>query len=411
MYESSWYDSGQLVPDQVTPASDELPLVDGTASAGISTSYSRGDHIHPLNVTTSVPISDSASGSVGSVNSYARSDHSHPLNITTTISPQDSASGSVGTTNSYARSDHSHPINVETNASIVPIVNGVGANRTSAYYARHDHVHPQQLTYNNDITATKFIKTGGNNQQILLANGDTKPIINVSRQYTITSLIKYIKLSYALYFGTDTTRTCELWAQMTSWSNQTTIEYTNSGSITEPITDILTSEPVDQLPTDYTSLISFTPNLQFDDKTNNYAPFTQNDIMQINPASDNFNDGLRISRTVQNTGSAAIQLGCSRTTNIGKIAGQWSIYSPQSNKVNIPLGFKIALASDANDNTRGLQISVDGNTLTFNGSVIAGTGATNGQVMARVGDEGGFFSSGANICWRAHPLTQGSVPP
>ncbi|KAA6377073.1 MAG: hypothetical protein EZS28_027402, partial [Streblomastix strix] len=78
MYESSWYNSGQLVPDQVTPASDELPLVDGTASAGISTSYSRGDHIHP-----------------------------------------------------------------------------------------------QQLTYDNDITATKFIKTGGTNQQILLAKGDT----------------------------------------------------------------------------------------------------------------------------------------------------------------------------------------------------------------------------------------------
>ncbi|KAA6357524.1 MAG: hypothetical protein EZS28_046949, partial [Streblomastix strix] len=51
MYESSWYDSGQLVPDQVTPASDELPLVNGTASAGISTSYSRGDHVHPQQLT------------------------------------------------------------------------------------------------------------------------------------------------------------------------------------------------------------------------------------------------------------------------------------------------------------------------------------------------------------------------
>ncbi|KAA6356319.1 MAG: hypothetical protein EZS28_048154, partial [Streblomastix strix] len=30
MYESEWYDSGQLVPDQVTPASDELPIINAT---------------------------------------------------------------------------------------------------------------------------------------------------------------------------------------------------------------------------------------------------------------------------------------------------------------------------------------------------------------------------------------------
>ncbi|KAA6310271.1 MAG: hypothetical protein EZS28_056341, partial [Streblomastix strix] len=80
----------------------------------------------------------------------------------------------------------------------------------------------------------------------------------------------------------------------------------------------------------------------------------------------------------------------------------------------------------AEDITRGLQISADGNTLSFNGSVIAGAGATNGATNGSVnysagnpilwgtnsvGNEGGFYSSGANICWRAHPLTQGSVPP
>ncbi|KAA6364109.1 MAG: hypothetical protein EZS28_040364 [Streblomastix strix] len=139
-----------------------------------STEYSRGDHVHPLNVTSTIPISDSASGSVGTDNYYARSDHSHPINITTTIPPQDSASGSVDSTNYYARNDHSHPINVETNASNIPIVNGVGANGTSAFYARQDHVHPQQLTYDGNVTATKFIKTGGTSTDILLADGSTK---------------------------------------------------------------------------------------------------------------------------------------------------------------------------------------------------------------------------------------------
>ncbi|KAA6361774.1 MAG: hypothetical protein EZS28_042700, partial [Streblomastix strix] len=185
MFDQNWYNSGDIVPDQVTPAGDATPLSDGIATAGISTEYSRGDHVHPLNVTTTIPISDSASGSVGTANYYARSDHSHPINITTTIPPQDSADGSVGTTNYYARNDHSHPINVETNASNIPIVNGVGANGSSAFYARQDHVYPQQLTYDGNVTATKFIKTGGLATEVLCANGDTTTIDSkLSRTYS-----------------------------------------------------------------------------------------------------------------------------------------------------------------------------------------------------------------------------------
>ncbi|KAA6368982.1 MAG: hypothetical protein EZS28_035492, partial [Streblomastix strix] len=178
MFDSNWYNSGDILPDQVTPASDSTPLSDDTGTAGISTEYSRGDHVHPLNITSTKPPSDSASGSVGTTNYYARNDDSYPLNIITSISPQDSASGSVGTTNYYARSDHSHPINVETNASNIPIVNGVGANGSSAFYARHDHVHPQQLTYDGNVIATKFIKAGGTASEVLCANGDTTTIAN-----------------------------------------------------------------------------------------------------------------------------------------------------------------------------------------------------------------------------------------
>ncbi|KAA6372956.1 MAG: hypothetical protein EZS28_031517, partial [Streblomastix strix] len=186
MYDADWYNSGDVVLDQVTPASDATALIDsGTGVVGTSTEYSRGDHVHPLNITSTIPSSDSASGSVGTANYYARSDHSHPLNITQTIPSQDSASGAVGTANYYTRSDHSHPINVETNASNIPIVNGVGANGTSAYYARHDHVHPQQLKYDGNITATKFIKTGGLLTEMLCANGDTTTLDNkLSRTYS-----------------------------------------------------------------------------------------------------------------------------------------------------------------------------------------------------------------------------------
>ncbi|KAA6371299.1 MAG: hypothetical protein EZS28_033174, partial [Streblomastix strix] len=156
MYDQSWYNSGDIVPDQVTPASDAIPLVEsGTGVAGTSTDK------------------DTSVGIVGQASSYARSDHQHPILTVSTIPVSDSADGSYGTVDSYARNDQSHPINVQTNASIIPIVNGVGNNDTSAYQSRHDHVHPQQLTYDGKVTATKFIKAGGLSTQLLLANGDT----------------------------------------------------------------------------------------------------------------------------------------------------------------------------------------------------------------------------------------------
>ncbi|KAA6375914.1 MAG: hypothetical protein EZS28_028559 [Streblomastix strix] len=101
---------------------------------------------------------DTANVTDGTAVNYARNDHLHPLNITTTLPLYDSASGYVDTANYYARNDHLYPINVETNALNIPIVNGVGANGSSAYYARQDHVHPQQLTYDGNVTATKFDK-------------------------------------------------------------------------------------------------------------------------------------------------------------------------------------------------------------------------------------------------------------
>lgn len=46
-----WLDTGTPVPDQLTPASNATPLVDGGASAGQSNEYARGDHRHPTDTT------------------------------------------------------------------------------------------------------------------------------------------------------------------------------------------------------------------------------------------------------------------------------------------------------------------------------------------------------------------------
>ncbi|KAA6374596.1 MAG: hypothetical protein EZS28_029877, partial [Streblomastix strix] len=112
-------------------------------------------------------------------------------------------------------------------------------------------------------------------------------------------------------------------------------------------------------------------------------------------------------------------------SNTGYIDNQWLVGTSSSDAYN-PLGFTIVKAGQENQADRGLMISADGNTLTFNGSVIAGTGATsgasNGSVNYSAGNpilwgvnsvdtNGGFYSNGTNICWRARPITLGSIPP
>ncbi|KAA6356142.1 MAG: hypothetical protein EZS28_048331 [Streblomastix strix] len=183
MYDTNWFNSGQVVLDQVSPASDTVPLVDNdVGTAGISTEYARGDHQHPLQVSSVLPQSDTAQGEAGTANTYARSDHIHHVNLSNDVPLKDSETRTAGTTNIYASSTHQHPHNVDPSDANVPLVIvAAAAGGSSDYYCRNDHVHPQQLTFDGNITATKFTKTGGTVNDILLANGDTKKI-SISKQ-------------------------------------------------------------------------------------------------------------------------------------------------------------------------------------------------------------------------------------
>ncbi|KAA6398675.1 MAG: hypothetical protein EZS28_005801 [Streblomastix strix] len=476
MYDQNWYNSGDIVPDQITPASDANPQPDGTVTAGISSEYSRGDHVHPLNITTTIPISDSVSGS-------------------------------VGTTNYYARNNHSYPINVETNASNIPIVNGVGANGTAAFYARQDHVHLQQLTYDGNVTTTKFINAGGTSNDILLADGTTRQSSLAGRQYQVIYPQQYVKLctfialntstdnsikfkintragfgqiqfnqywssgvgisryqylfiptlatginsAWILYFNDVIDRYGELWCKIDEYTYNSYIYEAKVSAFQGNITDIFTTDGQEELPDDYSVIqqlfpnqysttmqinpiinvtfnegirISRTPtnlwsNILFDCDPNSIVGYIDNQWLigstgnnttnplgfiivkagqegsssglqinqygnelnfygkvnsgniQINPTADGNDDGLRISRADPiSTGNLSIQLGCSRTSTVGAIDGQWSIFTPPSSSTNNPQSFVIAVSSQAGDNTRGLQISADGNTLTFNGRVL-----------------------------------------
>ncbi|KAA6401972.1 MAG: hypothetical protein EZS28_002501 [Streblomastix strix] len=338
MYESAWYDSGQLVPDQVTPASYELPLVDGTASAGISTSYSRGDHVYL-----------------------------------------------------------------------------------------------QQLTYEGNVTATKFIKKGGTATQILLADGSNKSITDfntsvVPRAFQIDPADGIYWMCFAVLtipnftsngscgctMDINTTYVTDLFYQIklnlriqNGYNRR--FEAIQLGSVQ---TDFMICADTPE-----TSLI-----LRFYMKV-----FTNrgkiNGIVQINPTTTNYSQGIRISR---NAGGCGIYLGVDPNQTSGQIANQWAIYIPYSDYGQNPLGLTISLTGQENTANRGLRISADGNTLIFNGSVIAGAGATNGASngsvnysagnpilwgVNSVGTEGGFYSDGPKVYWRAKPVTLGAVPP
>ncbi|KAA6392851.1 MAG: hypothetical protein EZS28_011625 [Streblomastix strix] len=160
MYETDWYNSGDIVPDQVTPASDAIPsnsVVNG--KAGVSNEYARGDHQHPLQVSTFLPAKDTANGETGVANTYARSEHAHHVNL----------SNDVPLKNTRATTK---------------------ANGISDFYSKNDHDNPQQLTYDGNITATKFIKTGGTVIDTFLADGKTKKIIIPSANGTFNEGIR-----------------------------------------------------------------------------------------------------------------------------------------------------------------------------------------------------------------------------
>lgn len=46
-----WVATDEVVPDQMTPASNTTPLINGVASVGKENAYARGDHRHPTDTT------------------------------------------------------------------------------------------------------------------------------------------------------------------------------------------------------------------------------------------------------------------------------------------------------------------------------------------------------------------------
>ncbi|KAA6361186.1 MAG: hypothetical protein EZS28_043287, partial [Streblomastix strix] len=329
MYESAWYDSSQIVPDQVTPASDELPIVNGTAAAGNSTSCSRGDHVHP-----------------------------------------------------------------------------------------------QQLAYDNYITATKFIKTGGTTTQILLANGDTTTIDNkLSRTYNssaggwirlcnfpagasvgnpfiefkiysqynavqIIRLVPYytvngINTVYGIFTAPTRATTNYL---IDNGSNQLFHTHTGSGSsaiysayvriestnnITIVVSDqstYFTNRITEKLTQDVVTTVSSATQIPITQDLANSGII--NNMLQVNPTGrtyGTYNNGIRIGN--YNSEYSSLYLGCATTAINTTQSGQWEICKTNDNALTInPSSLRQA------DHGVGLSINSDSSIIKFNSNELVNVG-------------------------------------
>ncbi|KAA6392453.1 MAG: hypothetical protein EZS28_012018 [Streblomastix strix] len=398
MYDADWYNSGDIVPDQVTPASDATPLVDsGTSVAGTSTKYSHGDHKHPLQVSTVSPSKDTSVGEIGTLTTYARSDHTHHINLSSNVPLKDTGTGTAGTDNVYASATHYHSLYVNPSSVNVPLVNATAeANGTSDYYSRNDHVHSQQLTYTGPLTSTMFIKNGAQATDVLLANGDSKSITVIAGDGFVVKTGKTLQAAQdvLLHRGDDE-------------ESEDDNDYITRG--------VIYNQYVSKASPDTIIATSYVLN------AGNSTSFAgvKCGLVQIKPNGNNFNEGLRISRSSDSNYSATY-LACNQKSISGSLKNQWSI-------INTPTGeLRIGVSDQLLQDNKGLEISSDGNSLSFNGSVIAGageqSGASNGSINYSAGNpilqgvnsvdtNGGFYSDGPKVYWRAKPVTLGAVPP
>ncbi|KAA6379089.1 MAG: hypothetical protein EZS28_025384, partial [Streblomastix strix] len=315
--------------------------------------------------------------------------------------------------------------NVDPNAANVPLVNATAAAvGTSDFYSRNDHVHPQQLTYDGNITATKFIKTGGLATEILCANGDTTTIdsklsrtyngsaggwirlcnfpagasvgnpfieFKIYSQYNAVQTIKLvpyysvngitnvygiftapvrISTNYVIdsgvnqlfhnHSGSGTSAIYSAYIRLESSGGVTIVVSDQSTYYTNRITEILTQDVVQGVSNG--TQIPITYDLANGGIINN--------MLQVNPTGrtyGTYNNGIRIGN--YNSDYSSLYLGCSVSAINTTQTGQWEISKTNDNALTInPSSLRQA------DHSVGLSINSDSSIIKFNGNELVNVG-------------------------------------
>ncbi|KAA6376390.1 MAG: hypothetical protein EZS28_028083, partial [Streblomastix strix] len=210
-----------------------------------------------------------------------------------------------------------------------------------------------QLTYDGNVTATKFIKTGGLASEVLCANGDTTTLDNkLSRTYNGS--------------GGGWIRLCVFPAGASVSSPFIEFKVYNQYNAVQTIR-LVPYYTVNGINTVYGVFTAPTKvivqNYVLNAGSSTSFAGVKCGAIQINPTVNNFNEGIRIARsTISNY--SGIYLGCDPNSTTGTISGQWSIVNTYDGDFRIGVGEQLF-----NDN-QGLIISADGQTLTFNGRTL-----------------------------------------
>ena len=149
------------------------PAMDGTASAGSSDNYSRGDHIHPTDTSRQAKVTANGllkgDGDGGVSAAVAGTDYQAPLTAGTDYQIPLGSSGSTSLSGilkgngskvvtATAGTDYMSPISAYTST---PAMDGTGSAGSGTAYARGNHVHPTDTSRQAKITASGILKGDG----------------------------------------------------------------------------------------------------------------------------------------------------------------------------------------------------------------------------------------------------------
>lgn len=138
----SGYITASALPS-VPSASTTNPAMDGTASAGSSTSWSRGDHVHPHD-TSKADKATTLSG-YGITNAYTKTEVDGMIpTVPTNVSAFTNDAGYITASA------------VPDASSATPAMDGTGAAGSSNDYARADHVHPHDSSKQDALSTAQM---------------------------------------------------------------------------------------------------------------------------------------------------------------------------------------------------------------------------------------------------------------
>ncbi|KAA6376651.1 MAG: hypothetical protein EZS28_027822 [Streblomastix strix] len=350
------------------------------------------------------------------------------LELSTEPLMRDTGTATAGTSYVYSSATHQHPLNIDPTVANVPLVNATAAaNWSSDYYCRNDHVHPQQLTYDGNITATKFIKTGGLPTEILCANGDTTSIdsklsrtynsgsggyirlcvfptgtsigapyiqfqvqcstnamqtIDLVPNYSVNGIVSlygvftapsYVQPIYNVYYGADqllhthtgtySSAVYTAWIHMMSGSGNVTVTVSKQSSYWPTRVTEILTQDIVSSITGSQTQIPMSFNLGDGGIISN--------MLQVNPTDQNYtayNNGIRIGNN-NGDSTSSLYLGCIKTATNTTQSGLWEISKTSDKALTInPSSLRLT------DHSVGLSFDGDSSIIKFNGNELMNVG-------------------------------------